>query len=170
MPYGPNLTQRAALGRTSLRAAAGLKPAERGPGGGLTATYCTQLCERVRAKMQHLPHEMLIFIIGMGLLDLLGASCKPLGGFLGVSWGRLGGLLGASWVSWRALGAFLGVRVVLGPSWGRLGAILARLEAVLGPSWRVLEPSWRRLGAILGPSWRLLGPSWGFLGPSWGHL
>ena len=37
-PSGRNLTQRA-----GLRAAAGFKPAERGPGGGLTATYCTQL-------------------------------------------------------------------------------------------------------------------------------
>ena len=35
-PSGRNLTQRAAT-----RAAAGFKPAERGPGGGLTATYCT---------------------------------------------------------------------------------------------------------------------------------
>ena len=37
-PSGRNLTQRA-----GLKAAAGFKPAERGPGGGLTATYCTQL-------------------------------------------------------------------------------------------------------------------------------
>ena len=37
-PSGRNLTQRAAS-----RPAAGFKPAERGPGGGLTATYCTPL-------------------------------------------------------------------------------------------------------------------------------
>ena len=37
-PSGRSLTQRA-----GLKAAAGFKPAERGPGGGLTATYCTQL-------------------------------------------------------------------------------------------------------------------------------
>ena len=37
-PSGRNPTQRA-----GLKAAAGFKPAERGPGGGLTATYCTQL-------------------------------------------------------------------------------------------------------------------------------
>ena len=42
-PSGRNLTQRA-----GLKAAAGFKPAERGPGGGLTATYCTQRGRRAQ--------------------------------------------------------------------------------------------------------------------------
>ena len=45
-PSGRNLTQRA-----GLKAAAGFKPAERGPGGGLTATYCTQLGMMKKASL-----------------------------------------------------------------------------------------------------------------------
>ena len=121
--------------------AAGLKPAERGPGGGLTATYCTPL-GRIW-KTHPLPREMLIFIWQVRLLGslleppggLLGASWRPLGGVLEASWGllgRLGALLGASWASWGRLGS------VLGPSW-----------RFLGPSWGLLEASWRQLGGNL---------------------
>ena len=103
--------------------------------------------------MQHLPHEMLIFIIRMSLLE-------PLGSLLGPSWGLLG-------ASWRPLGSLWGpLGVVLGP----LGASWERLGGLLGASGVLLRSSWGRLGAVLGPSWRLLGSSWSLLGPSWGHL
>ena len=143
---------------------------------------------RMRAKMQHLPHQMLILITRIGLLEalggLLGASWRPLGGLLG----PLGGLLEASWGPLGAprggLGAILGASckfvklsspsvalecgleatwsrlgVVLGPSWGHLGGILARLGVILGPSWGHLGASWGRLGASLGTLGAIFEPS-----------
>ena len=189
LPFGPESDTAGCLRSYLPAAAAGLKPAERGPGGGLTATYCTQLCKRVRAKMQHLPHEMLTFMIRMGLLGSLGSLLQLLGGLLGASWvprgglwGPLGILLGASWGP--LLGAILGP---LGVSWEPLGAVLEASEALLGPSWKASikkggspispaprEPLKSPLGALLGRSWSALGRSWGrlgaLLGPSWGPL
>ena len=58
-----------------------MKPAERGPGGSLTETYCTPR-GMINEKM-----------VKMG------------------SWGPLGGFLGASWeASWELLGGLLGVK------------------------------------------------------------
>ena len=77
------------------------------------------------AKFERLPHEMLIFMVKMGLL---GASWGP----LGASWGPLGSLLGASW-------GLLGAQdeAKMEPSWAKLGPCCD------------LEPSWRQLGGNL---------------------
>ena len=81
-----------------LRGGGGFKPAERGPGGSLTATYCTPFEEP--GKMRPLPQKMAILRLKMALGGLFGASWEPLGGLLGAPGdllGALGGLLGASW-------------------------------------------------------------------------
>ena len=157
----------------------GFKPAERGPGGGLTATYCTQLCNYARACKNATPPIRNANFYYQD--EPLGASWEPLGSLLGASWERLGGLLGASWVllgaSWGALGA----------PWGGPGAILGAsreivklslhglaLECDLEATWSrlgvVLGPSWGRLGAILAPLGAVLGPPWALLGPSLSQL
>ena len=90
--------------------AAGLKPAERGPGGSLTETYCTQL--GMIPKNEPLPEKMFIIMVKMGLL--------------GASWGPLGSLLGAK------LGPSWGQVAI----WRRLGAILEATWRQLGRRWR----------------------------------
>ena len=91
--------------------AAGLKPAERGPGGGLTATYCTQ-----RGMMKNsTPHtgNAHFYEEDWASWGPLGSLLAPLGGLLGplgsllvASWGPLGGLLRTSW-------GFLGANIEL---------------------------------------------------------
>ena len=148
-------------------AAAGFKPAERGPGGGLTATYCTQLCNYARACKNATPPTRNADFHYQD--EPLEASWEPPGGLLGASWERLGGVLEASWV-------------LLGASWGALGAPWGGPGAILGASREIvklslhglalecdLEATWSRLGVVLGPSWGRLGAifelSWGHLGP-----
>ena len=121
-------------------AAAGLKPAERGPGGGLTATYCTQLgnyaracknatpptrnahlSKQVCAKMNRSWAKLGPRLASWGPLEGLGGLSEPLGSLLGASWELLGGSLGASWL-------------LLGVSWEPLGGLLDVPGGVLGQS------------------------------------
>ena len=62
-PSGRSPTQ-----RVGLKAAAGFKPAERGPGGGLTAAYCTRFCNYEFAfKNKVSPtREMFILVAKLG--------------------------------------------------------------------------------------------------------
>ena len=85
--------------------AAGFKPAERGPGGGLTATYCTQL--------------------GMMKNGTPPTRNAHFYGEDGASWGLLG-------ASWRPLGGLLGAK--MGPSWAKLGPS-SHLEGNLEATW-----------------------------------
>ena len=119
-PSGRNPTQRA-----GLKAAAGFKPAERGPGGGLTATYCTQVgvrnekCNTFHMKSRFHNED--------------GASWGP----LGTSWRGSWGPLGASWG-------------LLGAPRRSLGALLESRGGVLGPLGGFLGASWEPLGGIWG--------------------
>ena len=124
--------------------------------------------------MQHLPHEMLIFMIRLGLLESLGS-------LLEASWGLLGGVLGASWRPLRGLLGPLGG--LLEASWGSLGAPRGGLGAILGAFCKIvklsspcvalecdLEATWSRLGVVLGSSWGGLGVVLGRLGALLGSL
>ena len=92
-----------------------IQPAERGPGGGLTATYCTQ-----PGMIENGPllHRMLVFMVKMGRL---GASWDPLGGS---SWGQDGAKLGQVGPKMGQVGTKLGLSWHLEPSWRQLGGDL----------------------------------------------
>ena len=62
-------------------------------------------------KFEHLPHEMLIFMVKV---ELLGGLLEALGGLLGASWSLLGAQDGAK----------LGPCCDLEPSWRQLGGHL----------------------------------------------
>ena len=126
---------RLASGRspTQRAAAAGLKPAERGPGGGLTATYCTPWG---MSKNTTPPTRNAYFYVEDGAK-------------LGSSWGQVAILR----PSWRHLGGQ--DEAMMGPSWAQV-AILSHLEGNFGPK---LGPSWAKLGSSchLEGIWRQLG-------------
>ena len=158
-----------------------MKPAERGPGGGLTATYCTPFERSLKSgtppvRNGHSEAEDGVLEASWGPLGrLLGASWGlpwASGGLLGASWGPLGGLLGRLGASWAHLGSICVISsgwhakrkrhgAVLGASWGRLGPPLGPPWGHLGASGGLRGPSWGRLGAVLGPSWGHPGPIWG---------
>ena len=123
-PSGRNLTQRAA--------AAGLKPAERGPGGGLTATYCTPWGMSKNATP---PTRNAYFYVEDGAK--LGSSC-----YLEASWGHLGGNLEVQ------------DEAKLGQDEAKLSQVanLSHLGGDLEATWPNMAekmPTWRQLGENL---------------------
>ena len=146
----------------SLRAAAGFSPQSGSPGGGLTATYCTQL--GMMRNTTSPTRNISFYVEDEASCDVLGTSLEPLGSLLAASWGSLGASLGP-------LGALLGLLgEVPGRSWEHLGRSSNSGDRALlwNASWKrlgaVLELSWGCLGAVLGRAWLLLGSSWGLLG------
>ena len=95
----------------SLRAAARFKPADRGPGGGLTATYCTQLgMTKHTTPPTRNAHFCFREEAEMGTRWVkLGPSWAQVG-VLEASEGHLGGNLAKKMASWRQVGGKLEVR------------------------------------------------------------